>query len=116
MQETPLHIKQTLDTDPEINVVNWELNVQDIASTAGRTIASNQGLLGLILNPAQWNAHALNTSINNEGLQVITARYAAPAYVKLDANITATEITIAKARNKTREDWMLAENGPLWIV
>jgi hypothetical protein len=69
MQDTPLHIKQTLDIDPEINFINWELNVQDVASTIGRTIAGNQGLLGLDLNTTQWNAHALNIIINDEGLQ-----------------------------------------------
>jgi hypothetical protein len=111
MQDTTLTIKQTLDIDPEINFINWELNVQDVASTTGRTIAGVQGLLGLVLNAAQWNAHALNISVNDEGLQVIAQRYAAPAYVKLDAGMSATEITIGKARNKTRKDWMIAEQN-----
>jgi hypothetical protein len=111
MQDTTLTIKQTLDIDPEINFINWELNVQDVASTTGRTIAGAQGLLVLVLNAAQWNAHALNISFNDEGHQVIAPRYAAPAYVEFDANMTATEITIRKARNKTREDWMIAEQN-----
>ena len=111
MNDTPLSIKQTLDMDPEINFINWELNVQDVASTSGRTIAGDQGLLGLVLNTAQWESHALNISVNDEGHQVIAQRYAAPAYVELDVNMSATEITIAKARNKTREDWMIAEQN-----
>ncbi len=97
---TSLTIKQTLDIDSEINFINWELNVQDVASTTRRTIAGAQILLGLVLNAAQWNAHALNTSLNDEGQQVIAQRYAAPAYVEPDAGIAATEITITKARNK----------------
>ena len=104
MNDTPLSIKQTLDTDPEINFINWELNVQDVASTSGRTIAGDQGLLGLVLNTAQWESHALNISVNVEGHQVIAQRSATPAYVELDVNMSATEITITKARNKTRED------------
>ncbi len=111
MNDTPLSIKQTLDTDPEINFVNWELNVQDVAATSGRTIAGDQGLLGLVLNSAQWESHALNISVNDEGHQVIAQRYVAPAYVELDVQMSATEITIAKARNKTREDWMIAEQS-----
>ena len=111
MQDTTLTIKQTLDIDPEINFIHWELNVQDVASTTGRTIVGAQGLLGLVLNAAQWNAHALNISFNDEGLQVIAPRYAAPAYVELDAGMSANEITIAKARNETREDWMIAEQN-----
>jgi hypothetical protein len=111
MQDTTLTIKQTLNIDPEVNFINWELNVQDVASTTGRTIAGAQGLLGLVLNAAQWNAHALNISINDEGLKVITPRYAAPTYVELEAGMTVTEITIGKARNKTREDWMIAEQN-----
>jgi hypothetical protein len=111
MQDTQLHIKQTLDTDPEINFINWELNVHDVATTTERTIAGAQGLLGLVRNTTQSNAHALNISINDEGLQVIAPRYAALAYVELDADMTATQITIAKARNTTREDWMIAEQN-----
>ncbi len=53
MQDAALTIKQTLDVDPEINFINWELNVQDVASTIERTIAGAQGLLGLVLNTAQ---------------------------------------------------------------
>jgi hypothetical protein len=64
VQDTTLIIKQTLDIDPEINFINWELNVQDVASTTGRTIAGAQGL---VINAAQWNAHALNISFNDEG-------------------------------------------------
>ena len=109
--DTPLNIKQTLEIDPEINFINWELNVQDVASTTGRTIAGVQGLLGLVLNTAQWESHALNISVNAEGHQSIAQRYAAPAYVELDVNMSATEITITKARNKTREDWMIAEQN-----
>jgi hypothetical protein len=111
MQDTTLTIKQTLDIDPEINFINSELNIQDVASTTGRTIAGAQGLLGLVLNAAQWDAHALNIRVNNEGQQVIAQRYAAPAYVELDAGMSANEITITKARNKTREDWMIAEQN-----
>ena len=109
MNDTPLNIKQTLDIDPEINFINWELNVQDVAATTGRTIAGAQGLLGLVLNTAQWESHALNISVNDEGHQVIAQRYAAPAYVELDANMSATEITITKARNKSH--WMIAEQN-----
>ncbi len=112
MQDTTLTIKQTLDIDPRINFINWELNVQDVAATTGRTIAGAQGLLGLVLNTAQWNAHALNISVNDEGNQVIAQHYAAPAYVELDANMPATEITITtKVRIRTREDWMIAEQN-----
>jgi hypothetical protein len=104
MCDTPLTIKQTLETDPEINFINLELNVQDVAATTGRTIAGAQGLFGLVLQTAQWESHALNISAKVEGHQVIAQRYAAPAYVELDVNMSATEITITKARNKTRED------------
>jgi hypothetical protein len=71
MQDTTLTIKQTLDINQEINFINWKLNVQDVASTTGRTIMGAQGLLGLALNVAQWNAHALNIIVNDEGQQVI---------------------------------------------
>ncbi len=111
MHDTLLTIKQTLDVDPEINFINRELNVQDVAATTGRTIAGDQCILGLVLNTAQWESHALNISVNVEGHQVIAQRYAAPAYVELDVDMSATETTITKARNKTREDWMIAEQN-----
>ncbi len=31
--------------------------------------------------------------------------------MELDVNMSATHITIAKAKNKTREDWMIAEQN-----
>jgi hypothetical protein len=61
MQDTTLTIKQTLDIDPEINFINWELNVQDVASTTGRTIAGAQGLLGLVLNAERSSASGTHT-------------------------------------------------------
>jgi hypothetical protein len=45
------------------------------------------------------------------GQQVIAQRYATPAYVELETGMSATEITITKAKNKTREDWMIAEQN-----
>jgi hypothetical protein len=56
MNDTALTIKQTLGTDPEMNFLNWELNVQDVVATTGRTIAGAQGLLGLVLDTAQWES------------------------------------------------------------
>jgi hypothetical protein len=104
MHETQLQIKQTLETDPEINFINWELNIQDVAANAMRTIAGEQGLLSLVLNQSQWDTHALNISTNGQGQNVIATRFAAPAYVELEAKMSATEITIAKSCNKIRED------------
>ena len=60
--DTQLIIKQTLDTDPEINFIPCELNIQDIAATKARNLHP-RGLLSLVLNQNQWNTHALNTSI-----------------------------------------------------
>jgi hypothetical protein len=62
-----------------------------VAATTGRTIAGAQGLLGLVLNTAQWESHELNISVNVEGHQVIAQRYAAPAYVELDVDMSASE-------------------------
>ncbi len=72
------------------------------------TIAGEQGL---VLNQSQWDTHALNISTNDQGQNVIATRFAAPAYVELEAKMSATEITIAKSRNKIREDWMVAEQN-----
>jgi hypothetical protein len=48
--DTQLHIKQrTLDIDPEINFIPWELNIQDFAAATARTLHT-RGLLSLVLN------------------------------------------------------------------
>ena len=60
--DTQLIIKQTLDTDPEINFIPWELNVQDVAATKARNLHPRV-LLSLVLNQNQWDTHVLNTSI-----------------------------------------------------
>jgi hypothetical protein len=63
--------RHSFDTDPEINFVNWELNIQDVAANAMRTISGEQGLLSLVLNQSQWDTHALNISTNDQGLKVM---------------------------------------------
>jgi hypothetical protein len=55
--DTQLSIKQTLDTDPEINFIPWELNIQDVAATKARNLHP-RGLLSLVLNQHQWDTHA----------------------------------------------------------
>jgi hypothetical protein len=70
--DTQLFIKQTLDTDPEINFIPWELNIQDVAAT--------KGLLTLVLlNQHQSDTHALNTNIVDEHA-VIADRFLLPDY------------------------------------
>ena len=68
-QETQLRIRQTLDVDPEINFINWELNIQDVAAATARS-AHARGLLSLVLNPTQWDTHVSNVSINDQGQSV----------------------------------------------
>jgi hypothetical protein len=47
MYQTQLHIRQTLDTDPEINFVNWELNVQMSWLTPSAQSLANKASLAL---------------------------------------------------------------------
>jgi hypothetical protein len=76
-QETQLRIRQTLDVDPEITFINWELNIQDVAAATARSVHA-RGLLSLDLNPTQWNTHVSNASINDQGQNVIAQRYSSP--------------------------------------
>ena len=109
-QETQLRIRQTLDVDPEINFINWELNIQDVAAATARSVHP-RGLLSLVLNPNQWDSHVSNVSTNAQGQQVIAPRYSPPAFTEINAQMTPTEITVAKMTNKTRDDWMIAEQN-----
>jgi hypothetical protein len=65
-QETQLCIRQTLDTDPEINLINWEVNIQDLAASTARSVRP-RGLLSFVLNPTQWDTHVSNIRIDGEG-------------------------------------------------
>ena len=109
-QETQLRIRQTLDVDPEINFINWELNIQDVAAATARSVHP-RGLLSLVLNPNQWDSHVSNVSTNAQGQQVIAPRYSPPAFTEINAQMSPTEITVAKMTNKTRDDWMIAEQN-----
>ena len=99
--------KLTLDTDPEINFIPWELNIQDVAATKARNLHP-RGLLSLVLNKHQWDTHALNTSIV-DGQTVIANRFVLPDYQEVSEEMTASQITVARIRNKVRDDWMSAE-------
>ncbi len=105
--DTQLSIKQTLDTDPEINFIPWELNIQDVAATKAHNLHP-QGLLSLVLNQHQWDTHALNTSIV-DGQAAIANRFVIPDYQEVSEEMNASQITVARIRNKVRDDWMSAE-------
>jgi hypothetical protein len=109
-QETQLRIRQTLDVDPEINFINWELNIQDVAAATARSVHA-RGLLSLVLNPTQWDTNVSNVSTNNQGQSVIAQRYSPPEYTEITADMSPTEITVSKMRNKTRDDWRIAEQN-----
>jgi hypothetical protein len=104
---TQLIIKQTLDTDPEIHYIPWELNIQDVATTKARNLHP-RGLLLVVLNQHQWDTHALNTSIV-DGHTVIANRCVLPDYQEVSEGMNASKITVARIRNKIRDDWMSAE-------
>ncbi len=72
-QETQLHIRQTRDVDPEINFINWELKIQDVAAASARSVHA-RGLLSLVLSPTQWDTHVSNVSTNDQGQNVIAQR------------------------------------------
>jgi hypothetical protein len=96
--DTQLFTKQTLDTDPEINFIPWELNIQDVVATKERNLHS-RGLLSLVLNQHQWDTHALNTSIV-DAHAVIASRFVLPDYQEVNEEMTASQITVARIRNK----------------
>jgi hypothetical protein len=85
--DTQLIIKQTLDTEPEINFIPWEMNIQDVAATKARNLHP-RGLLSLVLNQHQWGTHALNTSIV-DGHAVIANRFVLPDYQEVSEEINA---------------------------
>ena len=105
--DTQLRIKQTLDTDPEINFIPWELNIQDVAATKARNLHA-RGLLSLVLNKTQWDTHALNISIV-DGDAVIAGRFELPEFKEVDEEMTPSQITVARIKNKIRDEWMSAE-------
>ncbi len=109
-QETQLRIRQTLDVDAEINFINWELNIQDVAAATARSVHA-RGLLSLVLNPTQWDIHVSNVSTNAQGQSVIAQHYSPPNFEDITAQMSPTEITVSKMRNKTRDDWMIAEQN-----
>ena len=78
-QETQLRIRQTLDVDPEINFINWELSIQGVAVATARSVHA-RGLLSLVLNPTQWDTHVSNVSTDDQGQNVIAQRYTPPEF------------------------------------
>ena len=109
-QETQLRIRQTLDVDPEINFINWELNIQDVAAATARSIHA-RGLLNLVLNPTQWETHVSNVSINDQGQSVIAQRYSPPEFTEITAEMSPTEITVSRMRNNSRRKCGVVEHG-----
>ena len=105
--DTQLLITQTLDTNPEINFIPWELNTQDVAATKVRNLHA-RGLLSLVLSKTQWDTHALNISIV-DGNTVIANRLELPAFQEVNEDMSPSLITVARIKNKMRDEWMSAE-------
>ena len=85
-QETQLRIRLTLDVDPEINFINWELNIQDVAAATARSVHA-RGLLSLVLNPTQWGTHVSNVTTDDQGQNVIAQRYTPPEFTEIAAEM-----------------------------
>ncbi len=114
-QETQLRIRQTLDVNPEINFINWELNIQDVAAAIARSVHA-RGLLSLVLNPTQCDTRVSNVRINDQGQSVIAQRYSPPEYTEITAEMSPTEITASKMRNKSRGYWMITEQNLKLVI
>ncbi len=96
---TQLSIKQTLDTDLEINFIPWELNIQDVAATKARNLYP-RGLLSLVVNQHQWDTHALNTSIVDEQTEIAN-RFVLPDYQEVSEDLNSSQITVARIRKQS---------------
>jgi hypothetical protein len=52
-----------------------------------------------------------NVSTDDQGQNVIAQRYSPPEFTEIAAEMSPTEITVFRMRNKTRDDWMNAEQN-----
>ena len=67
-------IDVNLEEDPELNILAWRLQVQEVASGLATTVAPT-GLLTHILDDAEWDNHLANRSVSPNGTVGIVGQF-----------------------------------------
>jgi hypothetical protein len=94
----------SLEIEPELSFFTWKVQVQNLASSKA-TIVDTSGLLTLVLDDGEWNAHSANQLVGIGGAVIIAPRPVEPAHVPITAGMTNAQISVAKYTNDRHLIW-----------
>ena len=94
----------SLEIEPELIFFTWKVQAQNFAASKA-TIVDASGLLTLVLDDREWNAHAANQLVGVGGAVTIAPRPIEPTHVPITAGMTNAQISVAKYTNDRHLIW-----------
>jgi hypothetical protein len=107
-EDTSYDITINLEEDPELNILNWKLKVQEVASNLATTVTPT-GLLTQILDDTEWAAHPANRTQSPNGTVTVARRPQSPHHVPIITGMGSNQIAVAKYTNDRHQIWHQAK-------
>ena len=100
-----VEILTTLEQDPHVSFFPWESDVQDIAAGMAKSLHP-LGLLSAVLTDEQWALYPGNAVPDQQGQIQIVPKYAPPAYMDINNQMSSVDLYVAKATNDKLQLWI----------
>lgn len=100
-----VEILTTLEQDPHVSFFSWESDVQDIAAGMAKSLHP-LGLLSAVLTDEQWALYPGNAVPDQQGQIQIVPKYAPPAYMEINNQMSSVDLYVAKATNDKLQLWI----------
>ena len=87
-----------MDEDPHVNFFPWEMDIHDTAAGMATSLHP-LGLLSAVLTDEQWATYPGNTFTDANGQDQVRARFAPPALIQENDQMTNVELYVARVAN-----------------
>jgi hypothetical protein len=107
-KKAAIEILTTLDEEPRVNFLPWELDVRNSAASSCKTLCRT-GLLSSLLTNEQWTDYPTNITTDAQGNVAITPRYVPQPYVQLNDQMSNVALMVARTSNEQTLEWITGE-------
>ena len=98
-----------LEHEPELIFFTWKVQVQNLAANKA-TLVDPSGLLTVVLDQAEWDAHIANRLVAADGSVAVAPRPTEPVHIPITNGMTNAQISVAKYSNDRHAIWHAAKS------
>jgi hypothetical protein len=98
-----------LEHEPELIFFTWKVQVQKLAANKA-TLVDPSGLLTVVLDQAEWDAHIANRLVVADGSVGVAPRPTEPVHIPITNGMTNAQISVAKYSNDRHAIWHAAKS------